>query len=530
MGVGRRRGLWAKGTAVLVTVGTVTAVCLTNAGVASATGPNQSVTGIKVSATIGGNSTSAPTIGCSWILTDDNLDGGGETQQFSNAVGANIGPSASAGYTNFTEQAHGLGAPSSGPDAPSYGGGPNSGQSFTYGNDDNPSAYLTSPNCTSAGAANSQPNQSSGSQASPISTGIQVLPNAFDNPAQRRLEVWAAVDNATSVNFDVSYPDGTSDTELGGVQIGGSTNACNSYGASGSLLTNMFAAAGPAGSSTDASNQISNTAISDVAGAGMANLCNDNEQGLWYQAFTVSKDDPNGTYTVDVHAVNSNGASDAWISFYVIPFFDLAVDFNSVTFTNSQPTPTPSSASGDQTTASSNSATGNEATAPAYSVAGNTTWTPPDSLFPSVTNGGNSGEEVGVDFSVLTYLPPHGSPYNISSFGANLGYNSSTVLASDVPATAGNTTFISNNGSSLATGPQLVCPNDTPMLDLSLSPSASDPAGTYIGTLSVVGESDVQAAGGCPTDNGAPYVLPGPPQAFKSLTDGDPGTAPVRAS
>jgi hypothetical protein len=288
------------------------------------------------------------------------------------------------------------------------------------------------------------------------------------------------------------------------------------------LLTNMFAAAGPAGSSTDASNQISNTALTNSAGTGIVNLCNDNQQSLWYQAFTVSKDDPNGTYTVDVHAVNNNGTSDAWVSFYVIPFFLLAVDFTSVTFTGSQPTSSSTSASADQTTT------------PSYSVTGNTTWASSGSQFPSVTNGGNSGEEIGVDFSVLTYVPhhllPHSGPYNISSFGANLGYNSSTVLATDVSATAGNTTFISNNGSSLATGPQLVCPNDTPMLDLSLSPSASDPAGTYVGTLSVDGESDVQASGGCPTDNGAPYVLPGPPKVFKSLTDGDPGTAPVRAS
>jgi hypothetical protein len=509
MEVRKPRGLWFKGASVLAAVGTVTAISLTSVGVASASAPNQSVNGIKVSATIGGSDSDAtPTIECSWALTDDNLAGGGETQQYSYAIGSDIGPSSSGlSYTNLVQPSQSLGAPASGsPSAPSYGGAPNAGQSFTYGNDDNPSSYLTSPNCTSTGAATSQPTQLSGSQASPISTGIQVLPNAFDSPAPRRLEVWAAVDNATAVNFNVFYPNGAEDTDLGGVQIGGSTTACNSYGTSGSLLTNMFGAAGPAGASSDASNQISGAAISNATGTGIVNLCNDNEKSLWYQAFTLSKDDPNGTYTVEVQAVNNAGTSDSWISFYVIPFFDLAVDFNSVTFTSSQTTP------------------------PSYFVSGDTTWAPPNSTFPTVTNGGNSGEEIGVDFSVLTYVPPVGSDYYISSFDANLGYNSGTVLSTDVPATAGTTTFISNNGSSPATGAQLVCPNDTPKLDLSLAPPAGDPAGTYTGSLSVVGESDIQGAGGCTTDNGAPYVLPGPPAAFKTLTDLDPGTAPVRAS
>ncbi len=507
MKVRKPRSIWGRGASVLVAVGTVTAVSLSSAGVASATAPNQSVSGIKVSATIGGaNSDAAPAIECSWILTDDNLSGGGETQQYSYATGGGTGPSvAGLAYANYTQPARSAGAPASGsPNAPSYGGTQNSGQSFAYGNDDNSQAYLTSPNCTSTGAASSQPTQSSGSQASPISTGIQVLPNAFDSPAPRRLEVWAAVDNATAVNFNVFYPDGVQDTDLGGVQIGGSTAACSSYGTAGSLLTNMFAAAGPAGASSDASNQVSGTAISNATGTGIIDLCNNDEKSLWYQAFTISNDDPNGTYTVEVQAMNKIGTSDASTSFYVIPFFDLAVDFNSVAFTNSK------------------------TTAQQYSVSGDTTWAPPDSNSPSVTNGGNSGEEIGVGFSVLTYVPPAGSKYYISSFSANLGYNSGTVLANEVPATAGITTFISNNGGEPATGAQLVCPNDTPELDLYLSPVAADHAGTYTGQMSVAAESDIQRNGGCPTDNGAPYVLPGP-KVFKSLTDLDPGSTPVRA-
>ena len=499
------QGAWRKGASVLVATATMTGITITGVGMASA---QQTSGTVNVGATIGGTTdpTAAPTIECSWVLTDDNHAGGGETQQYSFAVSSDIGPSTSGlSYTNFTQPSQSLGAPSSGsPNAPSYGGSPNSGQSFVYGLDDDPTSYPSTPNCTSTNVATSLPTQAAGSKASPVSTGVQVLPNAFDNPAPRRMEVWAAVDNATAVDFNVFYPDGAEDTDLGGVQIGGTTTACNSYGNLGSLLTNMFAAAGPA---PTGANEVSASAISNSTGTGIVNLCNDNEKSLWHQAFTISKDDPNGVYTVEVQAVNNAGASESWISFYVIPFFDLAIDFSSVTFKSSQTTP------------------------PTYFVSGDTTWAPPSSTFPTVTNGGNSGEEIGVDFSTLTYVPPTGSDYYISNFDANLGYNSGDVLALDVPAVAGTPALISNaqNASGAATAPatgaQLVCPNDTPKLDLSLEPPAADPPGTYTGTMTVQAISDIvtgTGSGGCVTDNGAPYILTGSTNTWKSLTDLDP--------
>ena len=491
-----------KAVNMLVAAGTIAGLCLGwNVGAAFAQGPqNSSVGGIGVSATIGGGSSdpnAKPTVECAWMLTDDNAAGGGETQQYSFAEGKDVGPTnTSVSTINYTQPSQSPGAPASGsPNAPSFSGSPNSATSFTYGDDDNPSAYLTTPNCTSTGTATSQPSQLSGSQASPVSTGIQVLPNAFDSPAPRRLVIWSAVDNATAVNFNVFYPNGTEDTDLGGVQIGGSPQACSRYTSGGSLLNTMFNWAGPSHS-----NQVSSTAITNPTGTGIVDLCNDNEKSLWYQAFTVSKDDPNGTYTVEVQAINSAGTTESWLSFYVIPFYDLAVDFSSVSINCSSTTPVVCFASGD------------------------TSWDPPSSSLPTVTNGGNQGMQVGVTFSTLTYTPPTGSQYYISSFDANLGYNAGDVLPSDLPASANNTLWISNNGSSPATGPQLVCPNDTSKLDLSADPPTADPPGSYTGTLTISGRADAVTGtgnGGCVTDNGAPYILTSNGM-YKSLTDLDP--------
>lgn len=499
-------GAWRKGAAVLVALGTMSSLMLTQTGVASATGAGASTSPpVTVNATISGSGAGKPVVECSWILTDDNHLGGAETQQYSYAVGKNIGPYAALAYTNWTQPAQGLGWNGLDPtNAPSYGAVGNPAEAFQYGADDNTSAYLSSPNCTSLGTASSTPVQLPGSQASPVSTGIQVLPNLFDSPtnsvatqgsAPRRLEAWAAVDNATAVSFNVYYPDGKEDTMLGGVQIGPAQNACGTYSTTGSLLSNMFAQAGPG-----ASNQIGASAIQNGKGSGIVDLCNDNEKSLWYQGFTLSKDDPNGTYTVEVIATNSAGNTDTYISFYSIPVYDLAIDFSSVDFIS------------------------NNASPPVYFVSGSPTWGTPN--FPTVTNGGNSGEEIGVNFGALTCTNCTGSPGTIQLFDADLGYNANDTLNTDVPATAGTTAWISNNGSGPATGAQLVCPNDTPKLDLSMEPPAGVQAGTYAGTLTVQAEGDPVTGttpnGGCLTDNGAPYILAGSTGTWKSLLDSDP--------
>jgi len=508
MEISRSQSRLYKGTSVLIAMFAMAGMTLTGAGTALAsvqTSPTVNV-GATISSGSGSDSSGAPTIECSWILTDNNPYGGQETQQYAYATSSDIGPYASGlKYTNYTQPAQGLGSSSASPNAPSYAGTPNAAQSFVYGPDNSPSSYVSTPNCTSTGAADSHPSQPTGSQKSPVATGIEVLPNLFDSAtgspsssgtAPRRLEVWAAADNATAVTFNVFYPNGSEDTELGGVQVGPAQNACSSYGTSGSMLTNMFTYAGPAPTGT---NQVSSTAIHNDNGTGIVDLCNDNEKSLWYQAFTLSKDDPNGTYTVEVIATNTAGNSYSWISFYVIPVFDLAIDFASVDFVSSNTYP------------------------PRYFVSGSSAWG--TAGMPTVANGGNSGEQIGVDFGTLTCSSCTGSPGYINSFDADLGYNAGDTLTTDVPATAGTTAWITNNTGGMATGAQVVCPNDTPKLDLSMEPPISAIAGTYSGTMTVQAESDVvtgSGSGGCVTDNGAPYILTGSTGTWKSLMDSDP--------
>ena len=294
-------------------------------------------------------------------LTDNDHGGGGETQQFSYAVGSTVGPSTGGlSYTNVTQPSHG-----NGPNAPSYGGSPNSGQSFVYGQDDNPTLYPTTPPCNVNSDTPPAVTMAAGSQANPTATDVSVLPNAFDNPAPRRLELWAATNGANSVTFNVFYPNGSQDAQLGAVEL----TQCQSYNSPGSLLASMFAAAGPL-TASNGTNQVSAAAITNASGTGIVDLCNEGNQDLWHQAVTISNDDPNGTYIVETIAANSSGGQDvSWSSFYVIPFFDLEIDFNSLGFSNGGHSQ--------------------------YVISGSTTWAPPSSAQPTVTNGGNSGSRSG---------------------------------------------------------------------------------------------------------------------------------------
>jgi hypothetical protein len=490
------RTVLRRGTRVLVAVATLASLTLLGAGAATAQGSPQHSGTVNVGATISGSGID-PTIECSWALTDDNLAGGGETQQYSEAVGANIGPSTpSLSYTDLTQPVQGNGWSGKGPKAPSFGGSPNSGQSFQYGLDDDPSLYPTPPPCDLNGSTPPAVTMAAGSQSAPTPTDVSVLPNAFDNPAPRRVEFWAATDGATSVTFNVFYPDGKEDAEAGGVE----TTNCQTYGTSGSLLTDMFTAAGP---QPTGANELSAAAIHNASGTGIVDLCNEGQKDLWDQALTISKDDPNGTYTVETIASNvTGGQSVGWFSFVVIPFFLLSIDFNNLKFTNNG--------------------------ANVYQLAGDTTWAPPASNAPTVTNGGNSGEQIGIAFSKLSNNPSSGSPVFISQFDANIGYNTSDVLTAPIRGIAASNTptYLGSTGANTtASGPQLVCPNDASKLDLSADPPSGAPAGNYTGSMEVWARSEIitgSGNGGCTTDNGAPYIVSANGTAtFKQLTDKD---------
>lgn len=523
------RGMWLKTATVLV--GACTAGALVLPGVASATPtpPPNPVT-IQVGANISGQDGNNPVIECSWTVGDHNPNGGAETSQYNYPTNSVLNPNG-ANKTLSTQTP----MYSTGPFAPSFNNNSATGTNFSYAPDGTTNTVAP---CQMSTSSNPQATMNAGTAAAPTSSGVAYTVNPFDSstgnwvsdpgPAPKRAELWTAADYATSVVFDIFYPVAhatgvfnttTEDTQLGAVQIGG-LNACADWNTSGSLLNSMFGAAGPSGD-----NEISSTAWENTSSNGIIDHCNENQKSLWHQAFTISKDDPSGLYTVEVRANSSTGTATSWFSFVVNPTIALATDFSSAQF------------------ASNNGV---------YEISGDTVWTMPSSESgniacdpgapansgvacdaPTIINGGNAGMQVGLAYTPLVYTPSTGgSPYLLDGkiFDANLGYNANYMMNSDILIDSGTTPNSFGPVAWIpvgANGAQLVCPNDDPKLDLSLSVPSGQTPGTYMGNMEIVGQMDqVVGTGGCLTDNNLPYVING---SYKTVTDHD-GVALTRAS
>ena len=469
------RGTGAK--LLVAGVAASTVVAMMSAPAAHATGAstghgyadpaNPSSINVPEQATVSGGS-STTRIECGWALPDLNAVGGAETSNSNTAAPNYTGPNATDTPPSLT-----------GADAISYGGD-DSAQTPT----------------TSAGAAvtpcqlgfTGVPNPGSATQASGDEHLIQVLPNADDTPAERRIELWSAVDdtqgvsNIAKVYWDVYHGDATLKVEVQGVQ---DPNCFGPYGTSTSIDP-MFQAAVSSG-------ELASSAVNDPNN-GIIALCNEGVKQIWHNAFTVSKDQPDGAYKIVETAVDKNGnATQLTYSIDIVPFFDLAVDFNNVNYG----------------TISANAAS---------VIPGDVVWAPPADTRPSVTNRGNSGEQIGIIWSPMigtalgkcinnfdaalgTYGPGGQSP---ALNPALLQHITGTATCPSTSAGA-NSPEVDFNPS----GSQLLCPNDVAKLDLSIDPQLSSgavPADAYTGSLTVVAKGSTPGAGGCPTDEGTLYV------------------------
>jgi hypothetical protein len=510
------------------------ALMLTQTGIASATSPGASGSAtapipVTVGAQItGGGGGGNPTIECSWIVGDHNPAGGSETDQYSYAVGRVIDPGGAAALKNLTLSTQTPNYSGTGPTPPSFSNNADTGTNFYY----LPDGFVdgTAPCSLPAGA--SSPTMAAGTDTAPTSSGASFTPYPFDNgttdtwngdpgPNPLRLELWTAADYATSVIFDVFYPEAhasgvfnnsTEDTELGGVpEAAQGAQACSNYATSGSLLDSMGAAA-------LADNEISSAAWFG-GGVGLIDHCNKGEKQFWHQAFIVSKDDPSGLYTVEVRATSSSGTSTSWFSFNINTLTAFAVDFTSVLFTNDNGNYL---ISGDEKYDTSKPVACDTEQSPSPLTTGSCNG-------PTVISGGNEGLQMGIAFTPLLYAPT-GSQYYLQGpvFDANLGYNGTdgiagtgpggdlTVNAGTSAGVFGPTTWLTagSQTGATATGAQVVCPNDSPELDLSLHPPTGTVSNTgstsYSGSMEVLAEPDQQVHGGCLTDNGAPYVVTEP--------------------
>jgi hypothetical protein len=473
----------------LMTAGTMAGVSVITAGAANAASSNSG--SLPVTANITSNGT-GPNIECSWLVTDNNHNGGAETSNTNTSAHDYTG-------TPYTS--------TPGATAPTPPGGTTTanGQSTAINYSGTADGVNTGPApCQLPGTPNNNlPNPGAPQEpTSPFGSGVSVLPNAFnanngtwanDGNAQRRVELWSAVDDVNGVSYvqdvywDVYYPDGKLKVELFSAAPIEGSSACT-----GSLYTSLLA---PMFNQAIADGELSSAAVNDQTN-GMITLCNEDVKSLWHNAFDISKDDPNGTYTVTTNAIDQNGVdSQQSFTFKVIPFIAFAQDFSSVNWGNVTP-------GGSKT------------------VAGDTNFQPPNSTAPTVTNGGNEGMQVGVQFFPLTgatHGKVIGTPDSTGNgyFDASFGYNASYLQSISPIAPASGSPGSSNtdqvkwfNGS----GPQLVCPDDTPKLDLSVHPQMGIPVDTYSGSMVVWSQPSPGlgtvsgTAGYCPTDNGAPYT------------------------
>ncbi len=464
------QGPWHKGASVLVAMATTAGLFLVGTGAASAT----SAPTIPIQATITPNST-GPNIECSWLVADNNLAGGAET--------SNTNPSAH----DYTGQPY---TSSPGATAPTPPGGSTtvnglstainySGTTNSINTGGPPCALPAEPN-------NNLPNPGAPEQANNANLGVDVVPNLFDaanqnfsgaGDAQRRVELWAAVDDLNGVSYvsdvywDIYRPDGTLLAEVFSAAPIEGASACT-MSTNLNVLTPMFAQA-------VADGELSSGAVNDLNN-GILTLCNEGTKSLWHNAFTFSKDDPNGTYTIVTRAVDKVGAiSNLAATFKVDAVIGFEQDFSTVNWGPMVP-------------------------GTAKQVAGDTTFDPPNSSSPTIINGGNSGMQVGVEFFPLTgmvYGKTIGTPGSTGNgfFDANFGYNSS-YLQTLSPLAPSVVYWFANSGA------QLVCPNDTPKLDLSIHPQTGIPADTYKGNMVVWFQSAPTQAGGCPTDEGHTYT------------------------
>ena len=215
---------------------------------------------LPTSASVSGSGTTAH-IECSWALPDLNPNGGSETNN--------------------------TGTPN-----------PTPPRTFWYGLDDDP---LNKP---SPVLVRPRPGGSKPTQLDARHHLIQVLPNANDAPALRRIELWAAADHPAGIGaisdvyWKVFHGDGSFKVQLHGVRIDQSSLNPDCKGpitanTNDPVHTSMFKAAIDNGELTD-------SAMNDPTN-GMIALCQEGVKALFHNTFVVSKDQPNGEYKIETH-------------------------------------------------------------------------------------------------------------------------------------------------------------------------------------------------------------------------------------
>jgi hypothetical protein len=316
-------------------------------------------------------------------------------------------------------------------------------------------------------------------QADGATEMIQVRPNGDDEPEERRVQVWAAVDhpngisNISDVYWKVFHPDGSFKVQVHGIRI--PLADCGLLGDTTTVGT-MLEAAHHTG-------QIGATAITDP-NRGLVAKCYEQEKAIYYADFSISKEQPCGEYRIEAHAV-SMGVEDVLTNYIdVVCFFEGVIDFNDVDFGTIFPGLTDI-------------------------VSGDLIFDPPADDNPTAMNVGNVGMTLAVHFDEMCQVGVPG-PKCIDQFDVAFGRSAATLEWIDPVLASTTVTFDTESGPTLPTprpwldppdtvltDTQVLCSNQVGKIDFSVHPPSTLPAGAYAGEVDVM---FVAVRGVCPTD------------------------------
>ncbi len=282
---------------------------------------------------------------------------------------------------------------------------------------------------------------------------IQVKPNLEDQPEQRRIQLWMAVDHPaglgaiTDVFWDVYHPDGSKKVQAHGTRVLPGSSECQAWGSGGGPDGSMFEAAVHTG-------QLTAAAVDDE-NFGMVAKCFQEEKAFYYGEFSLSKDQMCGEYKIVATAVGVGGTTTSLMNYIdVLCVFALDIDFNRVDWGLIYP-------------------------GVSDVVSGDLIWNVPPDNAPTVRNIGNDGMGVKVHFSTMT-----GAQWakTIDRFDAKFGRSAATLVTRDpIPA---NQWVDFGSGAA-----QVLCANELGKLDLSIHPPGTLPGDTYTGSFDIAGFS-----------------------------------------
>ena len=342
--------------------------------------------------------------------------------------------------------------------------------SIQYNNDDAPSTYPSpDPACDLPAGGGTA------TQADGVTSMIQVRPNAYDSPEERRIENWAAVDhpngisNISDVYWKIFHPDGSFKLQIHGVKV--PVGECETLGSTGTVTTMWGSAV--------ATHQVSASAVNDI-NRGIVTKCKQQEKAIYHMDWPLSKHQMCGAYKVELHAV-SNGTESVLTNYIdVLCTFYGNIDFSTANFGTITPGLT-------------------------KVLSGDFLFQPPTSTAPTVSNGGNSGLGVSVNFSTMVQQNTPGGKI-IDQFDACFGRlrnrvgedGNYTLYCVDPIFVPGSAVPLYSTLAPNDINNQRLCSDEVGKLDLSIHPPSSLPAGQYAGTVDII----FSPLDGCPTLNG----------------------------